>query len=139
MDIASQRQISLGGARMEDFDGDVHYCGRCQIQFSTMYAFINHRTQHCHLVARSSQDAHININAVSSLLSAGSEATDLILQNGVCLVQYSLLASSIGNFKMRGGLLMWSVCWSVTRSRSVRWSADVVCLLVCHQVCEVVR
>ena len=34
---------------------------------------------------------------------------------------------------------MWSVCWYVTRSRSVRWSANVVCLLVFHQVqvCEV--
>ena len=56
---------SLNGARFEDLLGDLHYCARCQIQFSTMYAFINHRTDSCHMMTRASSE--VTLNAVSTL------------------------------------------------------------------------
>ncbi|XP_068434924.1 transcription factor E4F1 isoform X2 [Clinocottus analis] len=59
-------QTTLG-----DEDEDVHKCGRCQSEFSTLEAFIQHKLQHnCRRVEAGSQDANPEVTAADESSSS---------------------------------------------------------------------
>ncbi|XP_075880206.1 transcription factor E4F1 [Nelusetta ayraudi] len=77
-------QTTLG-----DEDEDVHKCGRCQIEFSTLEAFIQHKLQHnCRRAEASSPEASQEVTAVN-----GSSSLE-VPQNGVASSDVTRNASS---------------------------------------------
>ncbi|XP_037648009.1 transcription factor E4F1 isoform X1 [Sebastes umbrosus] len=65
-------QTTLG-----DEDEDVHKCGRCQTEFSTLEAFIQHKLQHnCRRAEASSQEANEEVTAANGGSSSEVKTAD---------------------------------------------------------------
>ncbi|XP_043227244.1 zinc finger protein 64-like isoform X2 [Amphibalanus amphitrite] len=86
MKMAHQQHTLLdliNGSQFEDIYGDLHFCSKCQMQFSSLHAFVNHRIHHCHLAVRHSPEVSLNaVQVCGPAEDAGGQPGLLPLSEG---------------------------------------------------------